>query len=65
LNRPLGAFRLLREKSKKLDKKIGEKYQPNKDETNPKKYFEAYTQLISKKIPEYAIYQEELKKVGA
>jgi antitoxin component of MazEF toxin-antitoxin module len=44
---------------------LAEKYQTNKDETNPKEYFEAYTQLISKKIPEYAIYQKELKKAGA
>lgn len=43
---------------------LAEKYQTNKDETNPKEYLEAYTQLISKKIPEYAIYQEEIKKVG-
>lgn len=44
---------------------LAEKYQINKDETNPKEYFEAHAQLISKKIPEYAVYQEELKKVGA
>jgi len=43
---------------------LSEKYQTNNDGTNPKEYFEAYTQLISKKIPEYAIYQEEIKKVG-
>lgn len=41
---------------------LSEKYQTK---TNPNEYFEAYTQLISKKIPEYAIYQEELKNVGA
>jgi len=44
---------------------LAEKYQTNKDEINQKEYFEAYIQLISKKIPEYAIYQEEIKKVGA
>ncbi len=40
---------------------LSEKYQIHKD---PKEYSEAYTQLVSKKIPEYTTYQEELIKVG-
>ncbi len=43
---------------------LSEKYQLNKDAVPPKEYFEAYIQLISKDIPEYALYQDELKKVG-
>ena len=43
---------------------LAEKYQISKGSTNPKEYFEAYAQLISKNIPEYAVYQEELKKVA-
>lgn len=40
---------------------LSEKYQIHKD---PKEYSEAYIQLVSKKIPEYTAYQEELKKAG-
>jgi antitoxin component of MazEF toxin-antitoxin module len=40
---------------------LAEKYQATKES---KEYFEAYTQLIVKYIPEYAAYQEELKKVA-
>ena len=40
---------------------LAEKYQATKES---KEYIEAYTQLIAKYIPEYAAYQEELKKVA-
>lgn len=43
---------------------LSEKYQIHKDPTASKEYFEAYTKLVSKTVPEYAAYQEELKKVG-
>ncbi len=43
---------------------LAEKYQSHKDKAYTKEYFEAYTQLVSKNIPEYATYQEELKRVG-
>lgn len=43
---------------------LAEKYQNTPDAIHSKEYLEAYTQLIAKNIPEYAVYQEELKKVG-
>lgn len=43
---------------------LAEKYQTNKNTTNPKEYFEEYTKLISKYIPEYHLYGEEVKKVA-
>ena len=41
-----------------------QKYQSTKSTTNPAEYFEEYAKLISEAIPEHALYQEELKKVG-
>jgi len=43
---------------------LAEKYQAGNNLTKPQEYFEACTQLTSKYIPEYASYQEELKKVA-
>ena len=43
---------------------LAEKYQIIKDSTDSKEYFEAYTRIISKYIPEYATYAAELKKVA-
>lgn len=42
---------------------LAEKYQ-TKNATNPQEYFEEYTKLISKHLPEYAAYAEEVKKVA-
>ncbi len=43
---------------------LSEKYQGSKEASRSKEYFEAYAQIISKRIPEYEAYQQELKKVG-
>ncbi|MBI5274161.1 MAG: AbrB/MazE/SpoVT family DNA-binding domain-containing protein [Chlamydiales bacterium] len=43
---------------------LAEKYQDAPDATHSKEYLEAYTQLVAKNIPEYAVYQDELKKMG-
>jgi hypothetical protein len=42
---------------------LAEKYQNVPDAIHSKEYLEMYTQLIAKHIPEYAAYQEELKKM--
>ncbi len=43
---------------------LGEEYQNNPRGINSKEYFEAYTKLTSKSIPEYADYLDEITKVG-
>lgn len=43
---------------------LGEKHQNTPDAIHSKEYLKASAQLISKSIPEYAVYQDELKKVG-
>ncbi len=42
---------------------MAEKYQDIPDTIRSKEYLEACAQLISKSMPEYAVYQDELKKV--
>lgn len=43
---------------------LGEKHQNTTDAVHSNEYLKASAQLISKSIPEYATYQDELKKVG-
>lgn len=44
---------------------LSEKYQNNPNAVQSQEYLEAHTQLIAKSLPEYLVYQNELKKVGS